>query len=144
MVRTLETLARAEEGDRGGAGGGAAAFPAARPRPRPRGVGRSNGRGWRSGHRWPACILERNIALGDLVDTSLDLFKIADLSRLRVIAHAYEEQLRLLDALPESLRRWTIRVDSDPALAAMTGRFEQIGKLDRPERTRRVGDRLGG
>ena len=47
-------------------------------------------------------ILEKNIALGDLVDTNLDLFKIADLSRLRVMAHAYEEDLPLLDALAEA------------------------------------------
>ena len=31
-------------------------------------------------------IIEKNVALGELVDTSTDLFKIADLSHLRVMA----------------------------------------------------------
>ena len=77
-------------------------------------------------------ILEKNIALGDLVDTNLDLFKIADLSRLRVMAHVYEEQLPLLDNLAESQRQWTISVQSDTGLPPLAGRFEQIGKVIDP------------
>ena len=92
-------------------------------------------------HRWArsevrapmdGVILEKNIALGDLVDTNLDLFKIADLSRLRVMAHAYEEQLPLLDRLGISQRRWAISVQSDAGLPPMAGRFEQIGKVIDP------------
>ena len=92
-------------------------------------------------HRWArsevrapldGVILEKNIALGDLVDTNLDLFKIADLSRLRVMAHAYEEQLPLLDNLAESQRQWTISVQSDTGLPPLAGRFEQIGKVIDP------------
>jgi len=77
-------------------------------------------------------ILEKNIALGDLVDTSLDLFKIADLSRLRVMAHAYEEQLPLLDNLAGSQRQWTISVQSDKEVPPLAGKFEQIGKVIDP------------
>ena len=77
-------------------------------------------------------ILEKNIALNDLVDTNLDLFKIADLSRLRVIAHAYEEDLPLLDAIPLSDRRWTIRVGTNPKAAALPGQFDQIGRIIDP------------
>ena len=92
-------------------------------------------------HRWArsevrapldGVILEKNIALGDLVDTNLDLFKVADLSRLRVMAHAYEEQLPLLDNLAEPQHRWTISVQSDTGLPPLAGRFEQIGKLIDP------------
>ena len=92
-------------------------------------------------HRWArsevrapldGVILEKNIALGDLVDTNLDLFKIADLSRLRVMAHAYEEQLPLLDDLAKSQRKWMISVQSDTGLPPMAGRFEQIGKVIDP------------
>ncbi len=92
-------------------------------------------------HRWarsevPApfdgVILEKNIALGDLVDTNLDLFKIADLSRLRVMAHVYEEQLPLLDSLAEAQRQWTVSVQSDTGLPPLAGRFEQIGKVIDP------------
>ena len=77
-------------------------------------------------------ILEKNIALGDLVDTNLDLFKIADLSRLWVMAHVYEEQLPLLDNLAGSQRKWTISVQSDTGLPPLAGRFEQIGRVIDP------------
>ncbi len=92
-------------------------------------------------HRWArsevrapldGVILEKNIALGDLVDTNLDLFKIADLSRLRVMAHVYEEQLPRLDALGDAQRQWTISVQSDASLPPLAGRFEQIGKVIDP------------
>ncbi len=92
-------------------------------------------------HRWArsevrvpldGVILEKNIALGDLVDTNLDLFKVADLSRLRVMAHAYEEQLPLLDSLAEPQHGWTISVQSDTGQKPLAGRFEQIGKLIDP------------
>ena len=92
-------------------------------------------------HRWArsevrapldGVILEKNIALGDLVDTNLDLFKIADLSRLRVMAHAYEEQLPLLDNLAKSQRQWMISVQSDTGLPPLAGKFEQIGKVIDP------------
>jgi cobalt-zinc-cadmium efflux system membrane fusion protein len=92
-------------------------------------------------HRWARAevrapldgvILEKNIALGDLVDTNIDLFKIADLSRLRVMAHIYEEQLPLLDNLAESQHQWTLSVQSDAGQPPLAGRFEQIGKVIDP------------
>ncbi len=92
-------------------------------------------------HRWArsevrapldGTILEKNIALGDLVDTNLDLFKIADLSRLRVMAHVYEEQLPLLDNLAGAQRQWTVSIQSDTGLPPLAGRFEQIGKVIDP------------
>ncbi len=45
-------------------------------------------------------IMERNIALHDLVDTSTDLFKIADTSTLVVWASLYEEDLPTIQKLP--------------------------------------------
>ena len=59
---------------------------------------------------WDGVIIEKNVALGDLVDTSTDLFKIADLSRLRVMAHAYEEDLPSLDTLKNNRRGWSVVV----------------------------------
>ena len=44
-------------------------------------------------------VLEKNIVAGDIVDTNLDLFKIADLSVLGVMANVYEEDLPALDGL---------------------------------------------
>jgi cobalt-zinc-cadmium efflux system membrane fusion protein len=77
-------------------------------------------------------VVERNAVLGDLVDTGVDLFMIADLSRLRVSAHAYEEDLPKLDALKEGQRRWAIRVASDPNAELHSGGFDQIGRVIDP------------
>ena len=77
-------------------------------------------------------ILESNVTPGDLVDTNLDLFKIADLSRLRVVVHAYEEDLAALDAIPTGQRRWSIRVGADRQPGAFAGVFDQIGRIIDP------------
>ena len=76
-------------------------------------------------------VLEKNVAVGDIVDTATDLFKIADLSQLRVWAYVYEEDLPALLALPKPVR-WTIRLKSDPAAAPLAGRVEQIGDIIDP------------
>ena len=77
-------------------------------------------------------ILERNVARGDLVDTATDLFKIADLSRLRVLAHAYEEDLPDLDTLTATQRRWKVRVGSGEGVETRDGEFDHIGHLIDP------------
>ena len=77
-------------------------------------------------------ILERNVTLGDLVDTTLDMFKIADLSRLRVVAHAYEEDLPALDALPEEQRAWKVRVGPNPDTDSRDGEFDHVGNMIDP------------
>lgn len=77
-------------------------------------------------------IIERNVTLGELVDTSTDLFKIADLTRLRVLAHAYEEDLPTLDSLPTSQRAWSVTVSSGGDGATRVGRFDQVGCIIDP------------
>jgi cobalt-zinc-cadmium efflux system membrane fusion protein len=77
-------------------------------------------------------ILERNVAVGDIVTTTDDLFKVADLSRFRVLAYAYEEDLPSFDALPVEQRRWTITVPADPGIPAQQGKIEQIGRIIDP------------
>lgn len=77
-------------------------------------------------------ILERNAVVGDLVDPSQDLFKIADFRRLRVVAHAYEENLPELDRLPDNQRHWQIRVEADPEMPPQAGHFDQIGRIIDP------------
>jgi len=77
-------------------------------------------------------ILERNLTLGDLVDTTVDLFMIADLNRLRVTAHAYEEYLPALDGLVAGKRDWAIAVPAAPHVAPQRGQFEQIGRIIDP------------
>jgi len=75
-------------------------------------------------------ILEKNVAVGDIVDTAADLFKIGDLSHLIVWAHLYEEDLPLVQALPRPVR-WTVTVPSRPGLA-LQGTLDQIGAVIDP------------
>jgi len=77
-------------------------------------------------------VIERNVALGDLVDTNIDLFKVADLSRLRVVAHAYEEDLPSLDALKDDHRAWSVAIGSGSDAATRPGRFDQVGCIIDP------------
>ena len=102
-----------------------------------------NGRSSKCSLRWTAPIIERNVALGDLVDTNIDLFKVADLSRLRVVAHAYEEDLPSLGRLE---RRPSRMVGcrrfgpgrGDPAGAVRPGRLHH-----RSQSAHGAGDGLG-
>lgn len=77
-------------------------------------------------------ILEKNAAVGDLISSDLDIFKIADLSRMDVLAHAYEEDLRALERLPRNDRHWTIALKADPKAAHLDGRFDRIGNIVDP------------
>lgn len=74
-------------------------------------------------------IVERNVAVGVNVDTQLDLFKVADLKRLEVMAHIYEEDLPLIENRTPDQRQWNINVRSDPEAQALAGRFDQIGPI---------------
>ncbi len=75
-------------------------------------------------------ILERNVIAGDIVDTTADLFKIGDLSRLVVWAHLYEEDLPLLQALPRPVR-WSVTLPSRPGVV-FPGALDQIGAVIDP------------
>ena len=87
-------------------------------------------------------IVEKNIALGDIVDSTLDLFKVADLSRLQVLASVYEESLPKLLQLTPDQRRWTIQLPSLPPAAPLADqRFEVIGKVIDP--TQHTGTVMG-
>jgi cobalt-zinc-cadmium efflux system membrane fusion protein len=60
-------------------------------------------------------IAEKNVNFGDVVDTTADLYKLADRSRLAVWAHVYEEDLPKIQdpRLPKPVS-WTVRVLSLP------------------------------
>jgi cobalt-zinc-cadmium efflux system membrane fusion protein len=66
-------------------------------------------------------VVERNVALGNIVDTTFDLYKIANLRVLSVVVHAYEEDLKALRQLSLPFP-WTVRVP------AQAGR-----ELERPD-----------
>jgi len=72
-------------------------------------------------------ILEKNYTPGDNVDTSADLFKIGDLSRLIVWVHVYEEDLPALLKMKRPIP-WTIRLPAQPE-AAFEGHLEQISAV---------------
>jgi cobalt-zinc-cadmium efflux system membrane fusion protein len=77
-------------------------------------------------------IVEKNINVGDVADTTLDLFKIADLSELEVLAHVLEEDLPMLEDLPEQRRRWNIYSKRDPQGKPLSGSFSQTGDIVDP------------
>jgi cobalt-zinc-cadmium efflux system membrane fusion protein len=77
-------------------------------------------------------VVEKNVSVGDLVDTSADLFKVANMDVLTVWAHAYEEDLPALRALPPDERRWTIRITSDPTAPPVPGTIDKIGYIVDP------------
>lgn len=75
-------------------------------------------------------LLEKNTNVGDVVDTSADLFRVVDLSRLAVVAQVYEDDLPALQAMPLPIR-WEVRVPSRPDFKA-AGALEQIGDVIDP------------
>jgi membrane fusion protein, heavy metal efflux system len=93
-------------------------------------------------------VVERNVALGDIVDTSTDLFKVADLGTLAVWADAYEEDLPALLALSPEHITWTVRLKADPDAEPLHGTIDYVGEIIDPNQhtalvTGRVNNRLG-
>jgi len=76
-------------------------------------------------------MVDVSISLGAVVDTSVEMFKIADMSQLTVWAHAYEEDLAALQALPKPIR-WRIRLKSEPNMTPLEGYVDQIGYIIDP------------
>lgn len=75
-------------------------------------------------------VLEKNVTVGDLADTATDLFKIADLTRLTVWAHVYEDDLPLLTGLPRPVR-WTVSLPARPGITC-DGTLDQIAAVIDP------------
>ncbi len=77
-------------------------------------------------------ILEKNIVSGDIVNTDLDLFVVADLSVLGVMANVYEEDLPALEQLAPDQRAWTVYLKSWPDSPGLAGTFSLIGNIVDP------------
>jgi len=75
-------------------------------------------------------IIELNANV-TMVETTTPLVVIADLSRLAVWAHVYEEDLPLLQRLPQPIH-WTVSVPSRPGLQVF-GTLDSIGAVIQPE-----------
>lgn len=77
-------------------------------------------------------IVEKNVVVGDIVDTTLDLFKVADVDRLAVWAHAYEEDLPALQDYEQKLKEqgkqvpWSVRLKANPNAPPVDGHIQQI------------------
>jgi cobalt-zinc-cadmium efflux system membrane fusion protein len=77
-------------------------------------------------------VLERNVAVGEVADTTHDFFKIADVSRLLAVAQIDEKNLAALRALPPEKRKWTIRVVADEDATPIEGPIDRIGDVIDP------------
>lgn len=77
-------------------------------------------------------VLEKNITVGEIVDSSLDLFKVGDVRKLLVVAHVYEEDLPLLEQLPAAQRRWKLKLLAQPDSPSIERPFELTGRIIDP------------
>ena len=79
-------------------------------------------------------VVEMNTGVGDIIDTTLDVVKVANLKRLRVLCQVYEEDLPALEQLPPDQRKWTIRIGADANSKPLQGAFgfDQIGRIIDP------------
>jgi cobalt-zinc-cadmium efflux system membrane fusion protein len=77
-------------------------------------------------------IVEMNVNIRNIVDTTFDLYKVADLKKLGVLLNAYEEDLRRLQGLPEHYP-WEVRVSAEPRRAPLDNDgLERIGVIIDP------------
>jgi membrane fusion protein, heavy metal efflux system len=78
-------------------------------------------------------IIQRSIHVGELVlDNSVNLFQIADLSRLNVIAKCAEDDLPTLQALHADGRRWTVQTRVGGQDIEIPGTIDEIGSMIDP------------
>jgi cobalt-zinc-cadmium efflux system membrane fusion protein len=78
-------------------------------------------------------IVERNLHVDEMiVDNTVNLFQIADVNRLLVIANTPEDELPALEALWQNERNWTIQTVGASANKGLTGTIDEIGYLIDP------------
>ncbi|HEX3999966.1 MAG TPA: efflux RND transporter periplasmic adaptor subunit [Pirellulales bacterium] len=79
-------------------------------------------------------VVEMNTGVGDIIDTTLDVIKVANLNRLRVLCQVYEEDLPALQELKPEERKWTIQIGADANRKPLSGQFsfDQIGRIIDP------------
>lgn len=72
-------------------------------------------------------VIERNLTIGDMVvDNTVNLFQIADVSRLQVLANCHEDMLPILESLTHSERHWTVRTAGVEQATGLSGFIDQI------------------
>jgi len=78
-------------------------------------------------------VVERNVHVDELVvDNTVNLFQIADVNRLLVIASCPEDALPTLEALGHNERRWTVRTVGASSATGLSGTIDEIGYMIDP------------
>jgi cobalt-zinc-cadmium efflux system membrane fusion protein len=73
-------------------------------------------------------IVEKNVHLDEMVvDNTVNLFQIADVSRLLVVASCPEDALPTLEALSSRGRRWKVRTAGITSEDGLDGTIDEIG-----------------
>jgi cobalt-zinc-cadmium efflux system membrane fusion protein len=96
-------------------------------------------------------IVERNLALHEIVaDNTTNLFQIARVDRLAIVAYCPEDDLPQLEKLTTSQRRWTVSTVGSPPVAGLIDDISYIidpnqhtavvkGHIDNPKEVLRAG-----
>jgi cobalt-zinc-cadmium efflux system membrane fusion protein len=78
-------------------------------------------------------VVERNLHVDEMVvDNTVNLFQIADVDRLLVVASCPEDELPTLEALRGGERRWTVRTVGAGSAAGLPGTIDEIGYMIDP------------
>jgi cobalt-zinc-cadmium efflux system membrane fusion protein len=78
-------------------------------------------------------IVERNVAQHEMVvDNTVNLFQIAKVDRLLVLANVPEDDLPTLNGLKTADRKWTVRTVGTGNAAGIAGLIDEIGYLIDP------------
>jgi cobalt-zinc-cadmium efflux system membrane fusion protein len=78
-------------------------------------------------------IVERNVTVHEIVqDPTTNLYQIAEMDRLLVIANTPEDELPTLNALKPEERVWTVQTVGVNSVSGLKGRFEEIGVMIDP------------
>ncbi|MFO1021784.1 MAG: efflux RND transporter periplasmic adaptor subunit [Planctomycetales bacterium] len=77
-------------------------------------------------------LLDMKAAIGEIVDSTDELAKVADLRTLSVIAHIYEDDLPLVERLTPEQRKWTVTMNGASEQTTLQGEFGLIGEVIDP------------
>ena len=78
-------------------------------------------------------IVERNVHKDEMVvDNTVNLFQIADVSRLLVIASCPEDSLPALESLGSHEKRWSVRTVGTASATGLAGTIDEIGYMIDP------------
>ncbi len=78
-------------------------------------------------------VVESNVHMGEMVvDNTVNLFQIADVSRLQVVANCPEDSLPTLEDLNHKERQWTVRTVGATSGNGLAGTIDEIGYMIDP------------